>query len=156
MVPWGFDMWDLSNQFVAEGVSGGLVTFLCFIAMISICFSRLGTARKSVEGDRNQGFYWFLGCKHYFRTLFAFFGISYFDHTQVAWFALAGDDHRGDGACVPAVLEPASRETADLARFGIPARATSKIVEGRLDAQIDQVIQPVYRVPKSRVDQREN
>jgi hypothetical protein len=155
---WGFDMWDLSNQFVAEGVSGGLVTFICFIAMIAICFSRLGNARKSVEGDRNQEwFYWFLGCA-LLSHMFAFFGISYFDHTQVAWFALLAMITAATARVYQtnAVLEPASRETADLARFGIPARATSKIVEGRLDAQNDQVIQPVYRVPKSRVDQREN
>jgi hypothetical protein len=32
---WGWDMWDTSNQYVAEGESGGLVAFVCFIAMIS-------------------------------------------------------------------------------------------------------------------------
>ena len=58
---WGFDMWDLSNQFVAEGETGGLVTFVCFIAMISQSFSRLGRMRKQVEGDQNQEwFFWSL------------------------------------------------------------------------------------------------
>jgi hypothetical protein len=85
---WGFDMWDLSNQFVAEGVSGGLVTFVCFLAMISMCFSRIGTARKLVEGDRKQEWlFWFLGAA-LLSHIVAFFGISYFDHTQIAWFAL--------------------------------------------------------------------
>ena len=27
---WGWDMWDQANQFVAEGFSGGLATFVCF------------------------------------------------------------------------------------------------------------------------------
>src|SRR4029077_7349666 len=49
---WGWDMWDTSNQYVAEGESGGLATFVCFMAMISLCFSRIGKARKAVEGDR--------------------------------------------------------------------------------------------------------
>jgi hypothetical protein len=85
---WGFDMWDLSNQFVAEGVSGGLVTFVCFLAMISMCFGRVGTARKLVEGDRKQEWlFWFLGAA-LLSHIVAFFGISYFDHTQIAWFAL--------------------------------------------------------------------
>jgi hypothetical protein len=87
-VNWGYEMWDLSNQFVAEGVTGGLATFICFIALISMSFGRIGTARKSVEGDRNQEwFLWFLGAA-LLAHIVAFFGISYFDHTQVAWFAL--------------------------------------------------------------------
>ena len=139
---WGFDMWDLSNQFVAEGVSGGLVTFLCFIAMIAICFSRLGNARKAVEGDRNQEwFYWFLGCA-LLSHMFAFFGISYFDHTQVAWFALlamitAATARGALNEC--AMLEPASLyvETASvISRFDSVFQRVrpSKIDEGRLDA----------------------
>ena len=31
---------DLSNQFVAEGVTGGLATFICFIALIAMSFGR--------------------------------------------------------------------------------------------------------------------
>jgi hypothetical protein len=85
---WGFDMWDLSNQFVAEGVTGGLVTFICFIALIAMCFSRIGTARKAVEGDRDQEWYmWCLGAA-LVSHIVAYWGISYFDHTQMAWFAL--------------------------------------------------------------------
>jgi hypothetical protein len=85
---WGYDMWDLSNQFVAEGVTGGLAAFISFIAMISICFGRIGRARKAAKGDRErEWFVWFLGAA-LVSHIAAFFGISYFDHTQVAWFAL--------------------------------------------------------------------
>jgi hypothetical protein len=85
---WGYDMWDLSNQFVAEGVSGGLATFICFIALISKSFGRIGDARKAVRGDRKQE--WFLWClgAALVSHIGAFFGISYFDHTQISWFAL--------------------------------------------------------------------
>ncbi|MDE3178649.1 MAG: hypothetical protein KGM47_03230 [Acidobacteriota bacterium] len=85
---WGSDMWDLSNQFVAEAETGGLATLVCFLAMISLGFKKLGLGRKSVEGDRKQEwFLWLLGCALFCHIL-AFFGISYFDHTQIAWFAL--------------------------------------------------------------------
>jgi hypothetical protein len=85
---WGYNLWDLSNQYVAEGQVGGLATFLCFIVMIYICFSRIGTARKSVEGDRNQEWYfWLLGAT-LFSHIVGFFGISYFDQTRDSWFAL--------------------------------------------------------------------
>lgn len=85
---WGATMWDLCNQYVAEGELGGLATFLCFLALIYICFSRIGTARLSVEGDRNKEWYfWILGAT-LFSHVVAFFGISYFDQTRVSWFAL--------------------------------------------------------------------
>jgi hypothetical protein len=81
-------MWDTSNQYVAEGERGGLAAFVCFIAMISICFRRLGKARKAVEGDRaKEWFFWFLGAA-LFAHCVGFFGISYFDQSQISWFAL--------------------------------------------------------------------
>ena len=85
---WGWDMWDTSNQYVAEGESGGLGAFVCFIAMISICFSRLGKARKAVEGDSaKEWYFWFLGSA-LFAHCVGFFGISYFDQTRMTLFAL--------------------------------------------------------------------
>src|ERR1700676_1273372 len=85
---WGFNMWDLCNQYVAEGQLGGLATFICFVAMICMAFSRIGTARKAVEGDRDkEWFFWLLGAT-LFSHIVAFFGISYFDQTRVSWFAL--------------------------------------------------------------------
>jgi hypothetical protein len=85
---WGFDMWDHTNQFVAEGETGGLATLICFIALISVSFGMIGKARKAIEGDKEKEWMlWILGA-----TLFAhvvgYFGISYFDQTRVAWFAL--------------------------------------------------------------------
>jgi hypothetical protein len=85
---WGWDMWDTSNQYVSEGESGGLAAFVCFIAMISICFSRLGKARKAVEGDsKKEWYFWFLGAA-LFSHCVGFFGISYFDQTRMTLFAL--------------------------------------------------------------------
>jgi hypothetical protein len=83
---WGANMWDLSNQFVAEGQTGGLATFICFMAVICIAFSRLGRARKAVEGDRQKEWYfWSIGCA-LFAHISAFMGISYFDQVRVLWF----------------------------------------------------------------------
>jgi hypothetical protein len=85
---WGSTMWDLCNQYVAEGQLGGLATFLCFVGLIYICFSRIGTARQSVEMDRRKEWYfWLLGAT-LFSHVVGFFGISYFDQTRVSWFAL--------------------------------------------------------------------
>ncbi len=84
---WGWDMWDLSNQFVDEGESGGLATFVCFILLVSWSFGLIGKARKAVEGDRKkEWFYWFLGVA-LFAHVMGFFGISYFDQTKFTWYA---------------------------------------------------------------------
>jgi len=87
---WGYDMWDVSNQYVAVGVSGGLVTLALFLAVIVYCFKGLGLARKvaEIDGDaaRARGF-WALGAA-LFANIVAFFGITYFDQTQIAWYAL--------------------------------------------------------------------
>lgn len=85
---WGFNMWDMCNQFVAEGQVGGLATFICFVAMICMCFSRVGTARAAVAGDsKKEWFFWAFGAA-LFSHVVGFFGIGYFDQTRFAWFAL--------------------------------------------------------------------
>lgn len=82
---WGIDMWDLSDQFVSEAELGGILTLIFFIAIISLCFRRVGKVRKLVEPD--QGWiYWCLG-SIMFAHLFAYLGVSYFDQNQLWWFA---------------------------------------------------------------------
>jgi len=85
---WGFDMWDLSDQYVAYAVTGGLATLVFFIAIISYSFRELGNARKYVAGDmRYEWLLWCLGAA-LFAHVIAYFGIGYFDQMQVAWFVL--------------------------------------------------------------------
>lgn len=84
---WGLEMSDVGNTYVAEAESGGLATLISFVAILSICFSRLGTARKSVEGDgRREWYFWLLGAA-LFTHVMAFFGITYFDQMKFAWVA---------------------------------------------------------------------
>ncbi|HXN54054.1 MAG TPA: hypothetical protein VN943_19140 [Candidatus Acidoferrum sp.] len=85
---WGFNMWDMCNQFVAEGQVGGLVTFASFVALICICFSRIGAARSAVAGDSSKEWFFWLFGSALFSHVVGFFGISYFDQTRFAWFAL--------------------------------------------------------------------
>jgi hypothetical protein len=85
---WGWEMWDTSNQYVAYAFTGGVLTVILFIAIISIGFSNLGKARKVVEPNRREE--WFLWClgATMFSHVVAFFGIGYFDQVRFAWFAL--------------------------------------------------------------------
>ncbi len=84
---WGWDMWDLANQYVAIGESSGLLPFVLFIATIVYGFKYVGWARKALKGmNREQWFLWALGVTM-FAHVVAFFGISYFDQTSVSWYA---------------------------------------------------------------------
>jgi hypothetical protein len=85
---WGWDMWDTSNQYVADGEGGGLAYFACLIALISVSFSRIGRARRVVEGDKTREmFFWLLGAAMFSHAV-AFFGISYFDNIRMSWYLL--------------------------------------------------------------------
>lgn len=85
---WGFDMWDLSNQYVAYAVSGGLITLVVFIMLISRAFAGLGISRKRMAGDhKEEWFRWCLGAA-LFSHVVAYIGIGYFDQMEFAWFTL--------------------------------------------------------------------
>jgi len=85
---WGWDMWDLSNQYVATADTTGFVPLIALIAIIVMGFKYLGRARGAAEGEKNgERFVWALGAC-LFANVVAFFGISYFDQTIVAWYAL--------------------------------------------------------------------
>jgi hypothetical protein len=85
---WGWDMWDVANQFVDVGVKGGVFTFAIFIAMIVYCFKLLGKARKAAQDDViAQRRLWTLGAT-LLANLVGFVGIAYFDQTIMYWYAL--------------------------------------------------------------------
>lgn len=85
---WGWDMWDVQNQYVAVGLSGGLLALICFVLVFSRGFGSLGDAMKrAVHAEREKWLYWLLGCA-LFVNLVAFFGVNYFDQVRVAWFAV--------------------------------------------------------------------
>lgn len=85
---WGYDSWDLCNQFVAVAVLGGLLTLIFYIAIFKLSFGSIGKARKLVEGDRRQEFLlWCLGSS-LFATVVAHFGINYMAQLIMGFFPL--------------------------------------------------------------------
>jgi hypothetical protein len=85
---WGWDMWDIANQFVAEGEVGGLVCLVCFIAMIIVCFRKLYGARQAVAGDKKKEWLFWLFDASLFAQIMVYFGISYYDQMVLVWYAL--------------------------------------------------------------------
>jgi hypothetical protein len=87
-VNWGWDMWDQCNQYVSDGENGGLIALGCFIAMISVCFKKIGKARRAVEGNqRKEWLFWLLGAAM-FAQVMAFMGVDYFDQSKFGWYVL--------------------------------------------------------------------
>jgi hypothetical protein len=114
---WGWEMWDLSNQYVATADVSGLIPLVAFVVTIVLAFKYIGAARRAAEGNKQEElFTWALGAS-LFANVIAFIGISYFDQTVVGWYAVL--------AMICAVSLPARQ--GQLA----PAPATTKI-EGRV------------------------
>jgi hypothetical protein len=85
---WGWSMWDVDNAYVAAGLSGGLLSFVMFIAVLVYAFKVIGRARKRVEKRPCElRLIWVLGAA-LFANAIGFFGIVYFDQAIVAWYTL--------------------------------------------------------------------
>lgn len=87
-VNWGWDSWDLCNQFAAVALTGGLLALVCYLAIFKRSFSALGIARKRVNGDLRQE--WLLWCfgSTLFATIIAHFGINYMAQLIMGFFPL--------------------------------------------------------------------
>lgn len=116
---WGFDMWDLSDQYVANAVTGGLGAIVTFILVISRSFGKLGKARWRVRGNRKTEWYlWCIGAA-LFSHVVAYFGIGYFDQIQVSWYALLA--MIGAVVANPLPLPTQSKATGDRSRVSTRA-----------------------------------
>lgn len=87
-VNWGYDSWDSCNQFVSEGIGGGLVCFTCFIALFVVCFKQIGIGRKAMENDRRKEWLIWLFAATLFAQVLAYFGIDYFDQSKFVWYLI--------------------------------------------------------------------
>jgi hypothetical protein len=85
---WGYDMWDLCNQFVVVALTGGLLTLIFYITIFKRSFGAIGTARKQVNGDRARE--WLLWCMgaDLFANVVAHFGINYMTQMMMTMFPL--------------------------------------------------------------------
>jgi len=111
-VNWGWESWDLCNQFVSVALTGGLLTLIFYVAIFQRCFSSIGTARKLAIGNRNQELLlWCLGSS-LFGTVAAHFGINYMAQLIMAFFALV--------VCIDVASFEARQSTAQ--EVVVPAR----------------------------------
>ncbi len=106
---WGWDMWDIQNQFVAEAFRGGLAAFALFLLVITRTFSRVGTVCKSSDIEPEAAWMtWTMGAI-IFAHVVAFFGADYFDQVRFWWYASLAFV----SACSARLLVPSDRSTAE-------------------------------------------
>jgi hypothetical protein len=116
---WGWDMWDTANQYVSVCENSGLIPFLLFVAALVYGFKYLGRARLAAGQDKKKAlFIWALGSA-LFANAVAFFGISYFDQTMVAWYGLL--------AMIPAAM--VVRPKRELSQVGVPSGADERVAQ---------------------------
>lgn len=85
---WGYDLWDVQDQYVSVGETGGLLAFIFFIVLIARAFARIGNARKNIAGNKDQEWLmWFIGCS-LFSNMVAYLGVNYFDQSKMSWFLI--------------------------------------------------------------------
>lgn len=82
------NMMDITNQFVDEGVKGGILKLVLFVTIIVVCFKGIGRVLRTEVAEWPAGFFvWSLGV-----TLFAhclsFISVTYFDQIIVIWYWL--------------------------------------------------------------------
>jgi hypothetical protein len=80
---------DITNQYIVEGVKGGVVRLALFVAVIVACFKAIGR-RTGFVGRVSRAdtyLYWGIGVSLFTHTV-AFMSVSYFDQTVVFWYGL--------------------------------------------------------------------
>jgi hypothetical protein len=81
-------MMDITNHFVMEGVKGGVVKLVLFVAIIVKCFRQLGQSLSGSAPHPERKFVlWCLGVS-VFTHCVAFISVNYFDQTVLIWFWL--------------------------------------------------------------------
>lgn len=85
---WGWGLHDVTNQYVAEGVNGGAVTLMLFVAVIAVAFCYIGRLLRQVAGDRfRTAFVWALGVCLFVHCV-NYVGVTYFGQIIMIWYML--------------------------------------------------------------------
>lgn len=89
-MPWGAV--DVTNEYVAVGISGGLISLVLFIWLFKVCYQSLGRAMEKIRSNtqndrRNEALLWGLGSA-LFAHMINLTSVIYFDQFWVMWYML--------------------------------------------------------------------
>jgi hypothetical protein len=80
---------DITNQFVLEGVRGGVLKLTLFFALIVFCFKAIGRRMQNATAASLAGgmLLWATGVSVYTHCI-SFFSVTYYDQLAVIWYWL--------------------------------------------------------------------
>lgn len=135
---WGRQLFDVTNQYVLEGVRGGVWTLSMFVVVIACAFRGVGRLMREAKSDRyREVFAWGVGVALLIHAV-NFLAVSYFGQIFMVWYLTL--------ALVGSLAPGTRRESRDLSdstlRRGRSRGATRK---PRTGVQLEQ--RPVLSVP---------
>ncbi|MCK4872283.1 MAG: hypothetical protein KAS72_06125 [Phycisphaerales bacterium] len=80
---------DPANQWVTEGINGGLIGLLLFVAVIFVGFRTISRVMRLPLLRRDQALFWGIGCA-LFAFCASFIGLAQFGQINVLWFGVLG------------------------------------------------------------------
>lgn len=126
---WGWDMFDLADQYVQTAVNGGLLGLILIVAIIVYGFKYVGRARLATTDSKQAMFLWALGSALLAYTI-AFFGISLWDQSVVQWYTLL--------AFIGAVAAPQALRVREAVQDRVNWRERPSISQNRTHATVPQ------------------
>lgn len=83
---WGYELVDVTNFYIRQGIEGGVATLALFVAAIALCFGAIGRAWRATAGEprwvRMQ--VWALGAALFAHAV-SFISISYTDQNVISF-----------------------------------------------------------------------
>ena len=87
---WDRLLWDVTNQYLAEGFTGGIVSMILFIVIMAKCFSTIGSSRAMLSDRLDlQKYVWSLGTV-LFAYAWTFISVSFFGQMIFFYYLLIG------------------------------------------------------------------
>lgn len=125
---YGLSLYDITNQFVLEGVRGGVLTLILFVAVLTAAFGDVGRIWRHAGRDRYRALLgWALGVS-LFTHCTNFLAVSYFGQIRFLQYLLLA----AIGSLAAAVMyKPPARPSA-----AKPARILASSVFGRQKPQV--------------------
>jgi len=149
---WGWWMRDITNEFIIQGIRGGLLTLLLFLLVFVRAFANVGTS-LSLAADRNVGGNlnlewrtWLVGVAIFVHVV-SFWGISYFGQmNMVLYLQLAAAGAVGVGLGTSSTAERAL-PIQNSRRACAPTTTPKEVFETRMTSDPDSPRRDVQRPP---------
>ncbi|HUW19291.1 MAG TPA: hypothetical protein VMW16_08320 [Sedimentisphaerales bacterium] len=84
---WGWGLEDITNQYIIEGIRGGLVTLVLFLAMLYLAFRTILNSSLAYREYQRQWLCWCIVVAVIGHCA-AFFGVSYFGQIMMLWYMM--------------------------------------------------------------------